>query len=106
MTAITANGAAARRLLDKTPPDLAEAKAVYDEMVCARFRANKIFERVCPLLADNRQQPQPVDINELVRVVQQLRRWQLDAGAIVTSRLSEDEATAIMRTDGSRDEKR
>jgi hypothetical protein len=75
-------------------------------MVRAGFRANEIFERVRLLLADNGQQPQPIDMNELVRVVQQLRRWQLDAGAIVTSRLSEDEATAIMRTDGSRDEKR
>jgi C4-dicarboxylate-specific signal transduction histidine kinase len=91
LTAITVNGAAARLLLDKTPPDLAEAKDSYEEMVRAGFRANRIFERVCPLLADNGQQPQPVDMNELVRGVPQLRRRQLDEGAIATElRLAPD----------------
>ena len=91
LTAVTANGAAAIRLLDKTPPDLAEAKDSYHEMVRAGFRANEIFERVRLLLADNGQQPQPIDMNELVRAVPQLRRQQLEEGAIATElRLAPD----------------
>jgi signal transduction histidine kinase len=84
LMAMTVRGATARRLLDKTPPDIAEAKALYAEMERDGFRANEIFERIFPLLADDGQQPQPVDVNELAHAAPQLLRRELDEGTIAT----------------------
>ena len=84
LAAITVRGAAAKNLLDKTPPDLAGCKALYDDMVRDGFRADQIFKRIFPLVLDDAGQPQPVGVNEIAHAATQQLRPKLDGSATAT----------------------
>jgi len=58
LTGIAAQGAAARRFLERAPPDIDRVKGILDEMVRASFRADEVFEGSRALFRDTKD-PQP-----------------------------------------------
>lgn len=65
LTAITAYATAARRWLEKVPPDVAEVKSVLVKIERAGFRANEVLANVPTLFQDADEEPQPIDVNNL-----------------------------------------
>jgi signal transduction histidine kinase len=84
LAAIALNGAAAQHLLDRAPPEIDKVRTLHDEMVRDSFRANEVFDRVHALLRTSDLEPQPVDVNELVRAALRTLRRPLDDHAIAT----------------------
>ena len=66
LTAIAAYATAARRWLEKVPPDVAEAKSVLGKIEYAGFRANEVLTNVPTIFQDKDDEQQPVDLNNLV----------------------------------------
>jgi signal transduction histidine kinase len=66
LTAIATYATAARRWLEKVPPDVAEAKSVLDKIEYAGFRADEVLANVPTLFQDKDDEQQPVDVNNLV----------------------------------------
>ena len=54
MTSIVITGAAAKQLLEQSPPDLEAVKRMLDEIVGASFRANEVFESNRVLIGEDR----------------------------------------------------
>ena len=54
LTSIVITGAAAKQLLEQSPPDLEAVKRMLDEIVGASFRANEVFENNRVLLGEDR----------------------------------------------------
>ena len=53
LTCIVTTGAAAKQFLEQSPPDLEAVKRMLDEMVCASFRANEVFENNRVLIGED-----------------------------------------------------
>ena len=54
LTSIVITGAAAKQLLEQSPPDLEAVKRMLDEIVGESFRANEVFENNRVLLGEDR----------------------------------------------------
>ena len=65
LTAVTTNGAAARRWLQRQPPDIAEAQQNLDEMIDAGFRVSAVFDDIRALFRSG-EQHEAVNLNDLV----------------------------------------
>jgi signal transduction histidine kinase len=85
LASIAARGAATRRYLDRTPPDLPKARNSVDAMVVASMRANEIFENIRALFSDGDQERQPVNVNQLTTEALDLLRDEFNAYGIETS---------------------
>jgi C4-dicarboxylate-specific signal transduction histidine kinase len=73
LTGIAASASAARRWLDREPPDLDEAKGLLTSIVQARFRANEVLKNARDLFQDADHEQQSIDVNNLtVEVLQSL----------------------------------
>jgi len=77
LVAILANAQAARRLLDRTPPDIAELRETMDDVVRSGKRAATIIHRLRDLLKKSSVDLQPLDVNEVAREVLDLTRSDL-----------------------------
>ena len=66
LTAIAAYATAARRWLEKVPPDVAEAKSILGKIEYAGLRANEVLANVPTIFQDKDDEQQPVDLNNLV----------------------------------------
>ena len=84
LTGMVISARAARRWLDKAPPDLDEVMPLLDEIERAGFRAEQVLASVPRLLegADNEQQP--IDVNKLTLEALQILSGELDGYGIKT----------------------
>jgi signal transduction histidine kinase len=85
LAGIAVRGAAARRYLDRTPPDLGKAGSSIRAMVDASMRANEIFENIRALFSDANQERQPINVNQLTIEALDLLREELNGYRIETS---------------------
>ena len=69
LAAILTNAQAARRLLDQSPPDLEELRAVLDDVIKNDKRAGTVIHRLRELLKKRDTVLQPLDLNEVTREV-------------------------------------
>jgi two-component system, LuxR family, sensor kinase FixL len=69
LAAILANAQAGRRLLDRTPPDVAELRATLDDVIKSGKRAGAVIHRLRELLKKSKTVLQPLDVNEVTREV-------------------------------------
>ena len=67
LTAILSNAQAARRLLDRDPPDVDLIRAALDDVIRNDKRAGSVIEHLRSLLRKGDSTRQPVDLNEVVR---------------------------------------
>jgi C4-dicarboxylate-specific signal transduction histidine kinase len=66
LMAITATSAAARRWLERVPPNVDRVKPLLGEIEQAGFRANEVLTNVRELFRDADDKQQPIDANNLV----------------------------------------
>ena len=67
LTAVLSNAQAARRLIDRDPPDVEQIRAGLDDIIRNDKRAGAVIERLRSLLRKGDATLQPVDLNEVVR---------------------------------------
>jgi len=77
LAAILANAQAARRLLDRSPPDLGELRETLDDVIKSSRRAGAVIQRLRDLLKKSHTALQPIDLNEVTREVVDLTRSDL-----------------------------
>jgi signal transduction histidine kinase len=91
LTAILSNAQAGQRLLAQEPVDLAELRAILDDIVTDDRRAGEIIHRLRQLFRQGEMLRQPLAMNELVRYVLKLARGELLArGVELSTDLAED----------------
>jgi PAS domain S-box-containing protein len=69
LAAILANAQAARRLLDRSPPELGELRETLDDVIKSGKRAGAVIHRLRELLKKSKTVLQPIDLNEVTREV-------------------------------------
>jgi nitrogen-specific signal transduction histidine kinase len=69
LAAILANAQAARRLLDRSPPELGELRETLDDVIKSGKRAGAVIQRLRELLKKSKTVLQPLDVNEVTREV-------------------------------------
>jgi signal transduction histidine kinase len=77
LAAIVANGGAALRFLDRTPPELEEVREVLKSMISDGHRTSDVFDGIRALFGKRDQERQQVDINETILAVLQSSRSEL-----------------------------
>jgi signal transduction histidine kinase len=85
LASIAIRGAATRRYLDHTPPDLGKARNSVGAIVDASMRANEILESIRGLFSNVDQEKQLIDVNQLAAEALELQREELTAFGIQTS---------------------
>jgi PAS domain S-box-containing protein len=91
LAAILANARAAQRMLAQDGPDMAELRAILDDIVSDDRRAGAVIRRVRALIRKDETAFQPVSVNEIVDDVLDLAHSDLiHRGVSVTTRLSDD----------------
>lgn len=85
LASIAVRGAAARRCLERTPPDLHKARNSIGAMVDASMRANEIFENIRALFSNTDQERQLINVNQLTAEALDLLREDLNSCRIETS---------------------
>jgi PAS domain S-box-containing protein len=89
LTAVLSNAQAARRLLDRDPPDLEELRATLDDIIKDNKRAGAVIDRLRALLRKDGIALQPVDLNDVVRDVVDLAHSEIVSRRVtVTSALT------------------
>jgi signal transduction histidine kinase len=78
LAAVVANGEASLRWLAMQPPNLEEAREAGKRIVRDANRAGEVIKGIRALLARDKQQFAPLDINEAIREVLMLTRGELD----------------------------
>lgn len=71
---ILTNAQAAQRLLAQSPPDLAEARDILDDIVLEDQRAGEVIKRLRSLLKHGETSLQPLNLNEVIEEVLRLTR--------------------------------
>jgi PAS domain S-box-containing protein len=83
---ILTNAQAAQRLLDRDPPDIAEAREILVDIVREDQRAGEVIRRLRALLRNEPINLQPVSLNALVDDVLALMHRELEAAGIAVER--------------------
>ncbi len=77
LTAIAMNGVAARDLLKSAQPDLAEAQSALDDVIDDSHRTGRILDNLNRLFSREKQENEPIDMNDLALSTLQLVRREL-----------------------------
>jgi len=77
LAAIMSNARAGQRLIARKPPDVAEVRAILEDIVADDRRAGEVIRRMLALLKRGELQLQPLDVNEVVGEVLQLLHSEL-----------------------------
>ena len=83
LAAVRANAQAARHMLERNPPDLAELRHALDDIIKDNQRAGAVIDHLRALVRKETVSLQPVDMNEVVREVLDLAH-----GEIVSRRVT------------------
>jgi signal transduction histidine kinase len=100
LASIAVRGAAARRCLERTPPDLQKARDSVGAMVDASMRANEIFENIRVLFSNANQERQSINVNQLTVEALNLLREELNAHGIETSVQQAPQLPSVMAHKG------
>jgi signal transduction histidine kinase len=84
LTAIAAKTAAARRWLERAPPDVDRAKQLLGDIERANFLASEVLTNVRRLFREAEHKRQPIDVNNLVSEALQVLHGELDDHGIKT----------------------
>jgi C4-dicarboxylate-specific signal transduction histidine kinase len=84
LAAVTANAAAARRWLERVPPDVGEAKGLLDNIQRAGFRASEVLTNVRRLFQDADHGQQPIDVNNMTLEALQILNKELNEQGVKT----------------------
>jgi two-component system NtrC family sensor kinase len=84
LAGIASNGGAALRFLDRTPPNLDEARLALNAMVSDSHRASQVFDNIRALFGKADEGHEPLDVNELAAGVLQTLRDELARDAVTT----------------------
>jgi signal transduction histidine kinase len=96
LTGITANGAAAKRFLERIPPDIGRVQCLLDDMIRSSFRASELFESIRLLFTDMDQEQQLVDISALITGALQLVQGELlSHHVVIRTHLASDLPTVV-----------
>jgi PAS domain S-box-containing protein len=91
LAALVTNANAALRFLGKVPADHDEARAALNRMISDGHRTSEVFDGIRALFQKTDQGRQPVDVNEIVRVVLESLRDELkDHGIEIRLELTSD----------------
>lgn len=85
LASIAVRGTAARRYLDRTPPDLHKARNCLGTMVDASMRASEVFENIRALFSSANQERQSINVDQLIAEALDLLREEINAYGIETS---------------------
>jgi signal transduction histidine kinase len=77
LSAIAINGAAAQHFLKFTPPNLADAQSTLNDVINDSYRMGKILDNLRQLFGREKQENEPIDMNDLARTSLQLLRREL-----------------------------
>lgn len=81
LSAIAINGVAARNFLKSAPPDLAEAQSALNDVINDSYRTGQILDNLHQLFGREKQENEPIDMNDLaLSSLQLLRRELADHG--------------------------
>ena len=91
LTGITTRTAAARRFLERTPPDIGRVRDILEELAGASFRSTEVIESFRALVKKNTAEQTPVGVNELIaESLQALHRELEDCGVTTRTHLASD----------------
>ena len=85
LAAITASAIAARKWLEKVPPDVGEVKPLVENIERAGIRASEVLANVPTLFQDADDERQPVDVNNLALETLKILRGELNDHAVKTN---------------------
>jgi signal transduction histidine kinase len=100
LASIAVRGAAARRYLDRVPPDLHKARNGIGAMVDASMRANETFENIRALFSSVNQERQSINVNQLTVEALDLLREEINAHGIETSVQQAPQLPSVMAHKG------
>ena len=83
LTAVLSNAQAARRLLDRDPPDVDQIRDALDDIIRNDKRAGAVIEHLRSLLRKGESTRQPINLNEVVR-----ETLDLAVGELLTRRVA------------------
>jgi signal transduction histidine kinase/integral membrane sensor domain MASE1 len=72
LAGILTNAQAARRFLDKTPPDMTQVRGILEDIIADDRRAAEVIQRLREVLSKGELQRQLLDLNDLIRNVARL----------------------------------
>ena len=99
LTAVLSNAQAARRLIDRNPPDVGEIRGALDDIIRNDKRAGAVIDGLRALLRKGDSRRQPVDLNEVVRETLDLAIGELLSRRVTVTRALAD---AIPRVEADR----
>jgi signal transduction histidine kinase len=85
LAVITASAAAARKWLEKVPPDVGEVKPLLENIERAGLRAGEVLANVPRLFEDADHEQQPVDVNNLALETLKILHGELHNHAVKTN---------------------
>jgi signal transduction histidine kinase len=85
LAAIAFHGATAQLYLDRTPPNVGEARRILGAMVDSSMRATEIFQSIRALFSNFEPEKQLVDVNQLAAEALDLLHGELDVYGIETN---------------------
>ena len=83
LTAITMNGAAVLKLLQRTPPDVEEIRFAASDIIEEGHRSGQFLENIRVLFGRSKLKEEPVDLNEIVRRAMSAVRGELTRYKVV-----------------------
>ena len=85
LAAIATSAAAARRWIDRTPPDLTEVRAALEEVAAAAHRASEVVRRIRTLMANVEPDRVPLELDPMVEEAVRLVRKDLVVHGVALS---------------------
>jgi signal transduction histidine kinase len=96
LASMTAAATAARKWLEKVPPDLGEVKSLFGIIESSGVRANEVLAHVPKLFEDADREQEPIDMNNLALETLKILSGELVDHAVKTSLELASELPAIM----------
>jgi signal transduction histidine kinase len=96
LASMTTAATAARKWLEKVPPDLGEVKTLFGIIEHSGFHANEVLSHVPKLFEDADREQEPIDMNNLAHETLKILSGELDDHAVKTRLELASELPAIM----------
>jgi PAS domain S-box-containing protein len=96
LTAVLNNAEAARRLVDRDPPDLEQIRAALDDIIRNDRRAGTVIDRLRSLLRKGDTVRQTIDVNDVVRETLDLAFGELLSRRVAVTRTLDDAVAPVL----------